>query len=179
MSLKIPKGTVARRNFLLQLSNATAFHVTREIAFCKALAKLCWIQHCLTVCHTRSSNNFWLIKCWMKFDFHQTYCPTNMFDQQMFDSLAMLQQSCKGKKVAPILRSPITCRKLFTWFNLIGRQDGGARRSCWKSNQTTYWTISTQRCALFADMWFNFLQNLVELLRAHPRHLLNPRIVHF
>ena len=24
----------------------------------------------------------------MKFDFHQTYCPTNMFDQQMLDSLA-------------------------------------------------------------------------------------------
>ena len=25
---------------------------------------------------------------WMKFDFHQTYCPTNMFDEQMLDSLA-------------------------------------------------------------------------------------------
>ena len=24
----------------------------------------------------------------MKFDFHQTYCPTKMFDQQMLDSLA-------------------------------------------------------------------------------------------
>ena len=28
------------------------------------------------------------IKCWMKFDFHQTYRPTNMFDQQMLHSLA-------------------------------------------------------------------------------------------
>ena len=54
----------------------------------------CCIQNCSTVYHTRSSNNFWLIKCWMKFDFHQTYCPTYMFDQKMLDS-------CIGKKDSP------------------------------------------------------------------------------
>ena len=52
------------------------------------LIQHCWIQHCSIVCHTRSSNNFCLIKCWMKFDFHQIYCPTNIFDQQTLDSLA-------------------------------------------------------------------------------------------
>ena len=79
------------------------------------LIQHCWIQHCSTVCHTRSSNNFCLIKCWMKFDFHQTYCPTNMFDQQMLDSLAKASTKLhRVKRPTRLLRSPITYRQLFT-----------------------------------------------------------------
>ena len=78
------------------------------------LIQHCWIQHCSTVCHTHSSNNFCLIKCWMKFDFHKTYCPTNMFDKEMLDSSAKTSTKLHIEKKTRIFRSPITYRQQFT-----------------------------------------------------------------
>ena len=65
------------------------------------LIQHCCIQHYWTVCRTRSSNNFCLIKCCMKFDFHQTYCPTNMFE--VIDTICLSNRyNMSGRSVSDL-----------------------------------------------------------------------------
>ena len=152
--------------------HCTALHCTATL-HCTALRCYTTLHytalHCTALHYTTLHNicNTTQHKCWMKFDFHQTYCPTNMFDQQMLDSLAKASTKLdreKRRAYSAIQSHIVNYSRDLILVDKMAELDEVVEnpiKQLIKSKAKRVW---------------NCLQNLVELLWAHRIISLNPRV---